>query len=114
MEHGIELSDAIEVIRRQLSDASARGAGQPIQFEVGPVTLDFTVELKRDARASGGIKAWVLSGDLEAGLAQNRVQRISVTLTPRPTGTDGSLLIGNPDAGPLDPFGAPAAGEGGA
>lgn len=28
MDHGIELSDAIEVIRQQLSDAAARGAAK--------------------------------------------------------------------------------------
>ncbi|TQF07054.1 hypothetical protein E6W39_38835 [Kitasatospora acidiphila] len=112
MDHGIELSDAIEVIRQQLSDAAARGAGQAIQFEVGPVTLDFTVELKRDARAKGGFKAWVLSGDLEGGLTQNQVQKVSVTLTPRLAGSDDSVLVGNPDLGSLDPFGAGPAGEG--
>ncbi|MGF1425105.1 trypco2 family protein [Kitasatospora sp. LaBMicrA B282] len=112
MDHGIELADAIEAIRRQLSEAAERGAGQAVQFEVGPVALEFTVELKRDARAKGGVKAWVLSGDLEGGVAQSRVHKLSVTLTPRPAGGDGSLLVGNPDVGSLDPFGAGAPGEG--
>jgi hypothetical protein len=111
-DHGIELSDAIEVIRQQLSDAAARGEGQPIQFEVGPVTLEFTVELKRDARAKGGFKAWVLSAESEGGVARSRGQKMSVTLTPRPAGAGGSVLVGNPRVGSLDPFGAGPVGAG--
>lgn len=104
MDHSIELADAIEAIRQELLDAAKRGDGQPIQFEVGPVALDFTVELKRDARAKTGVKAWVLSGDLEGGIAQNRVHKVSVTLTPKNVDTGTSLEIGNPDLGSRDGF----------
>lgn len=113
MDHSIELADAIEAIRQELLDASARGAGQAIQFEVGPVTLDFTVELRRDAKARGGVKAWVLSGDLEAGVTHNRVQKVSVTLNPKQAGTAESPLVGNPDLGDLAGFGVVRESEGG-
>ncbi|GAA2779557.1 hypothetical protein GCM10010441_00250 [Kitasatospora paracochleata] len=104
MEQKVELADAIEAIRQELLDAAARGAGQPIQFEVGPVQLEFTVELKKDARAKGGVKAWVLSGDLEAGVAHGRVHKVSVTLNPRQAGTTDNPLVGNPDQGSADGF----------
>ncbi|MFD7641754.1 trypco2 family protein [Kitasatospora sp. NPDC059795] len=100
----IELADAIEAIRLELLDASERGRGQAIQFEVGPVTLDFTVELKRDARAKGGIKAWVVSADAEAGVAQTRTHKVSVTLTPKAAATGGSVDISNDDLGSRDGF----------
>ncbi|GGQ96538.1 trypco2 family protein [Kitasatospora griseola] len=102
--HDIELADAIEAIRLELLDASERGRGQAIQFEVGPVTLDFTVELKRDARAKGGVKAWVLSADAEAGLAHTRTHKVSVTLTPKDPSTGRSIDISNPDLGSQDGF----------
>ncbi|MGW4381453.1 trypco2 family protein [Kitasatospora sp. NPDC004531] len=102
--HDIELADAIEAIRLELLNASERGRGQAIQFEVGPVTLDFTVELKRDARAKGGIKAWVLSADAEAGAALTRTHKVSVTLTPRNAETGGSVDISSTDLGSRDGF----------
>jgi len=103
MDHRVELAEAIEAIREELADAAERGAGQPVQFEVGPVNLEFTVELKRDARAKGGVKAWVLSGDLEAGLVHGRTHKVSVTLTPRLNG-GGSVLVGNPESGDAGGF----------
>ncbi|MFJ8441531.1 trypco2 family protein [Kitasatospora griseola] len=102
--HDIELADAIEAIRLELLDASERGRGQTIKFEVGPVTLDFTVELKRDARAKGGVKAWVLSADAEAGLAHTRTHKVSVTLTPKDASTGGSVDISHSDLGSRDGF----------
>ncbi|MDH6124456.1 trypco2 family protein [Kitasatospora sp. GP82] len=99
MEARIELADAIEAVRQQLLDAAARGAGQEIQFEVGTVQLDFNVELKREARGKGGIKAWVLSADTEAGISHQRSHKITVSLTPKDTRTGSSVEVGNPDLG---------------
>ncbi|MFD8595055.1 trypco2 family protein [Kitasatospora sp. NPDC059646] len=102
--HDIELADAIEAVRLGLLDASERGRGQAVQFEVGPVTLDFTVELKRDARAKGGVKAWVLSADAEAGATRTRTHKVSVTLTPKDAATGGSLDVSHSDLGSRDGF----------
>ncbi|GLW57967.1 trypco2 family protein [Kitasatospora phosalacinea] len=100
----IELADAIEAVRRELLDAAERGRGQALQFEVGPVTLDFTVELTRDARAKGGIKAWVLSADAEGGVKHTRTHQVSVTLTPKDAATGGSVHISRDDLGSRDGF----------
>lgn len=100
----IELADAIEAIRLGLLDAADRGHGQAIQFEVGPVTLDFTVELTRDARAKGGVKAWVLTTDAEAGIKSTRTHKVSVTLTPKNTATGGNVNVSNGDLGSRDGF----------
>ncbi|AUG78007.1 hypothetical protein CFP65_3203 [Kitasatospora sp. MMS16-BH015] len=104
MESGIELADAVEAVRRQLVAAAEAGEGQPLRFEVGEVKLEFTVELKRDARVKGGIKALVWSAEAEAGLAHQRAHKISVTLTPKDAGTGGSVEIGNSDLGSRDGF----------
>jgi hypothetical protein len=100
----IELADAIEAIRLELLAAAERGRGQAVQFEVGPVTLDFTVELTRDARAKGGIKAWVLSAEAEAGTSRTRTHQVSVTLTPKNAATGGSLDVSHHDRGSRDGF----------
>ncbi|MFJ5230866.1 trypco2 family protein [Kitasatospora sp. NPDC088391] len=100
----IELADAVEAIRGQLAEAAERGRGQAVQFEVGPVTLDFTVELTRDVRAKGGVRAWVLSADAEAGASVTRTHQVTVTLTPKDAATGGSLDISHEDLGGRDGF----------
>ncbi|WP_308426340.1 trypco2 family protein, partial [Streptosporangium pseudovulgare] len=57
----IELADAVEAVRDELLAAAVRGAGSEIAFTVGPIELEFAVELKVDAKAKGGFKAWVVT-----------------------------------------------------
>ncbi|MEU0924531.1 trypco2 family protein [Streptomyces malaysiensis] len=57
----IELADAVAAVRDELLEAAARGVGQDLAFKVGPVQLEFTVELRADAKAKAGFKAWVIN-----------------------------------------------------
>jgi hypothetical protein len=92
----IELADAVAAVREELLHAAARGIGQPVEFLVGPIALEFAVELRQDAKARAGFKAWVVSGDAEGGLSRGRTHRVSMTLTPiRPGGGDW-LVAGDP------------------
>ncbi|MDH6111209.1 hypothetical protein P3T36_003233 [Kitasatospora sp. MAP12-15] len=100
----IELADAVQAVRRQLAAAAEQAAGQRIQFEVGPVEIEFTVELRRDAKASGGVRAWVLSADLEASAGRTRAHRVTVTLTPKDVVTGASPLVGHQDLGSREGF----------
>jgi hypothetical protein len=95
----IDLADAVAVVRDQLLEAAARGTGENIGFLVGPVEMEFTVELKADAKAKAGFKAWVVSGDAEAGMSRGRTQRVKIMLTPR--SADGADLLIYADGAPL-------------
>ncbi|MFD9306841.1 trypco2 family protein [Streptomyces sp. NPDC060048] len=95
----IELANAVAAVRDELLEAAARGAGQDLAFEVGPVELEFAVELRADLKAKAGFKAWVVTGDVETGAARARTHRVKITLTPRRSG-GGDLLVGG-DAGRL-------------
>ena len=101
----IELADAVATVREELLDAARRGTGQEIAFAVGPIEMEFAVELRADARAKAGFKAWVLaSAEVEAGVARGRTHTVSVTLTPKRR-DGGDLLIGaeaDTPAGPGD------------
>ncbi|MEV4317085.1 trypco2 family protein [Actinocrispum sp. NPDC049592] len=98
----IELADAVAVVRDELLAAAARGVGQDIEFVVGPVELEFSVELRRDAKAKLGFKAWVVSADAEASVAQTRKHRVQISLTPR--NADGSdVKVSSQSARPVGP-----------
>ena len=87
----IELADAVAVLRDQLVEAAARRTTDDLGFQVGPVEMEFVVELKADAKAKAGFKAWVVTGNAEAGISRGRTQRVKIVLTPR--SSDGSDML---------------------
>jgi len=100
----IDLGDAVAALRDELIDAAARGASAGVEFVVGPIELEFTVELRADAKARLGFKAWVLSSDVEVGVANGRTHRVKVTLAPRQAG-GGDLLVAGDASREDDPDG---------
>jgi hypothetical protein len=77
----IELADAVAAVRDELLAAAARGAGADVEF--------------------------VVSGDVEAGVARARTHRVKVTLTPKRPG-GGDLLVPPSRAAPTIPAICPA------
>lgn len=57
---GIELADAIESVRDQLTEAAARSTGQPLVFELGDIHMEFTLELRRELKGGARVRAWVV------------------------------------------------------
>ncbi|MED7823722.1 trypco2 family protein [Streptomyces chiangmaiensis] len=102
---GIELADAIQAVRDELLTAAARGTGRDLRFEVGDINLEFTVELRRDARLKSGVRAWVISADADAGLSTARAHRVSFTLRPKNTQTSGGWEVGNDAPADTSAFG---------
>jgi hypothetical protein len=98
----IELADAVASVRDELVAAAKRGVGQEVAFTVGPIELEFAVELRQDAKAKAGFKAWVVSGDVEAGAGRSRTHRMKITLTPQLPGGGDLRISGDPDR-PADP-----------
>jgi hypothetical protein len=96
----IELADAVTAIRDELLEAAQRAAGKTLAFTVGPIEMEFAVELKKDAKAKAGFKAWVLTGDIEAGVARATTQKVKVTLTPKRHDGRELLIAGDPDDRP--------------
>ncbi|GAA5070142.1 trypco2 family protein [Streptomyces sp. SID10815] len=104
---GIELAAAVQAVRDELLRAAAQGAGSDMVFQVGPIQLEFTVELRADARVRGGIKAFVVSGEADAGAGRTRTHRVALTLEPRRATGDPLLISGEGEA---DASGLAAAG----
>ncbi|MEU4447998.1 trypco2 family protein [Actinosynnema sp. NPDC050801] len=98
----IELADAVASLRDELLTAVAYGRGQEIGFVVGPIELEFGVELKADAKAKGGFKAWVVAAEVEAGVGRVATHRVRVSLTPKAR-DGGDLLVSGSGARPSGP-----------
>jgi hypothetical protein len=81
------LSDAVRALRAELIDAMAAGKGEPLQFELGTVTMEFAVEVTADVEATGGVRFWVveLGGTRKVGRAATH----TVTLEMKPRTSSG-------------------------
>ncbi|WIV60726.1 trypco2 family protein [Amycolatopsis nalaikhensis] len=98
------MADAVASVRDELMAAAARGAGSDVEFVVGPIELEFAVEMRRDAKVKAGFKAWLVSADVEGGVARGRTHKVKLTLTPKKAGGGDLLVAGDQDrpAGPGD------------
>ncbi|MET9536938.1 trypco2 family protein [Streptomyces sp. NPDC006553] len=88
----VPLADAVAAVRDELLEAAARAGDDPgVVFAVGPVEMEFEVELRADAKAKGKFKLWAVGAEVEAGISRARTHRVSFTLTPK--GPDGADLL---------------------
>ncbi|EWC61250.1 hypothetical protein UO65_3437 [Actinokineospora spheciospongiae] len=90
----IELADAVAALRDELIEAATRGRSPWVSFTVGPIELEFAVELKKDTKAKAGFKAWVVSGDVEAGAARAVTHRVKISLTAK-NAAGGDVQVGS-------------------
>ncbi|KUJ67565.1 hypothetical protein ACZ90_27365 [Streptomyces albus subsp. albus] len=101
----IELADAVQAVRDELVTAAARAAGQDIAFELGDIGMEFTVELRRETKGTGRVKAWVLDAGADHTRARTRTHTISFTLKAIDARTGGPWKVGNRSTGSIDHFG---------
>lgn len=80
----IELSQVIRDLRAELNAAVADlDPREELLFEVGPIELEMTVAISREASAGAKVRFWVVEGDGGGRLGQATTQRITLSLEPR-------------------------------
>lgn len=79
----IELAQVIRELRTELNAAIADGAGEELQFTVGPIELELTVAVTREAAAGGKIKFWVVEANGQGRLGDVTTQLVRLTLEPK-------------------------------
>jgi hypothetical protein len=92
------LADAIEAVRRELQLAQQRGAGQAVQFRVGPVELQLQVEMGTSVRGEGGIQVWVVSAKGSGERTSSTSHTVRVQLTPE-TASGADVLVADRTSG---------------
>ncbi|MFD0260951.1 trypco2 family protein [Kitasatospora indigofera] len=99
----VPLADAVAAVRDELLKAAARVGEDPqVVFAVGPVEMEFEVELRADTKVKGKFKLWAVGAEAEAGVSRGRTHRVAFTLTPkRPDG--GDLLVSSARQRPAGP-----------
>lgn len=79
----IELADLISELRSELTTAMAAGAGEALQFSLGPVEIEVSVALQREAGAGGKVRFWVAEVGADAKHTRSDTQLIRLKLEPQ-------------------------------
>jgi Trypsin-co-occurring domain 2 len=69
------------------------GEGEDLRFELGPVELELTVAVSKEAAPNAKAQFWVVELAADAKVASQATQRITLTLDPRRRGVAGKPLI---------------------
>jgi hypothetical protein len=93
----VELAQVIGQLRRELSAAMREGEGEDLRFELGPVELELTVAVSREAGPNAKVRFWVIELGADGKVASQATQRITLTLDPRRRGVEGKPLIAGPE-----------------
>ncbi|CAM5710274.1 Trypsin-co-occurring domain-containing protein OS=Streptomyces microflavus OX=1919 GN=Smic_33970 PE=4 SV=1 [Streptomyces microflavus] len=67
--------------------------------------MEFTLELRKEAKAGGKVKAWVVEAGADASRATGRTHKVAFTLSPRNAVTGEAWAIGTEDDGSTAGFG---------
>ncbi|WP_239336703.1 trypco2 family protein [Frankia sp. CiP3] len=78
----VELSDAIGAVRRELATARLAGAGEPVRFGLGPVELEFALEVTQNGQGEAGVRLGVVTLGGKGGRSSGTTHRLTVTLHP--------------------------------
>jgi Trypsin-co-occurring domain 2 len=109
---GLGLAAAVRGLRAELTAAMTAGEGERVRFELGPVRMEFSVELTDERGVDAGVKFWVITAGGKGSRSSGSTHTVTVELTPK--GADGGPLglIGDRDTDRAVP-GPSAADSGG-
>ena len=78
---GLPLADFIAALRAELR-AAALAKDPELQFNVGPVNVEFMLMTRHEGGGKAGIRFWVVEAGASASVASESTQKVTLTLTP--------------------------------
>jgi hypothetical protein len=91
----IGLADAVRELRRELTEALAEAEDKPVRFELGPVEMEFLLELGKSGEGNAGVRFWVVSLGGKGSVTAGSTHRVKLSLTPKDH-RGGVLLAADP------------------
>lgn len=78
-EQMVGLADAVQALRAELTTAMAEGPAESLRFELGPVEMEFLLEVHPERGSKAGLRLGVVSGSVSPG----STHRVTLSLTPK-------------------------------
>jgi hypothetical protein len=94
----IPLAQAIAALRSELVAAVSEGEDKGVRFALGPVELEFQVEVSNEEGVDGGVRFWVVSVGGKGSRSSAQTHTVRLTLTPvlaSEVGEDVPLVVGS-------------------
>lgn len=82
-ESWLDLADVVRALRQELTAATAEGDDSEIRFELGPVELEFLVDVKKEGGGDAGVRFGVVSFGAKGGGTSGSGHRLKLVLTPQ-------------------------------
>jgi len=77
------LVEAIDALRRDLVVAQRKAEDEKtLRFRLGPVEMEFLVEVTKEGKGEAGVKFWVVNVSAGGTLTRATTHRVSLTLNP--------------------------------
>ena len=83
----VPLAETVRVLRQELERATAEGDGKGVRFALGPVELEFQVEVTWEGGVDSGVRFYVISAGAKASRSSASTHTVKLTLMP--IGADG-------------------------
>jgi hypothetical protein len=78
----IPLSEAVNALRVEIAEAVRAGSSEEFRFKLGPIELEFGVEMSRTTGAEAGLRMWVVSAGAKGERTSAATHTVRITLTP--------------------------------
>jgi hypothetical protein len=95
-EGDVPLATAIDAVRRELVVALDQGKDAEVRFALGPVELEFQVEISFEAGGEAGVRFWVVTIGGKGSRSSATTHTVKLSLTPvlaADVGTDRPLVV---------------------
>jgi hypothetical protein len=97
---GADLVQTIAALRRELAQAQRAGSGEDFRFRLGPVEMEFLVEVTTEGAGEAGVRFWVVSAGVKGSVARGTTHRLTLTLHPFDARTGADIdVAGSEDTG---------------
>ena len=97
-EMDVPLAKAIAALRRELVAAVSEGEDEGVRFALGPIELEFQVEVSTEAGVDAGVRFWVVSLGGKGSRTSGVTHTVRLALTPMlasEVGKDVPLVVGS-------------------
>lgn len=75
-EQPLGLADAVRALRSELTTVMREGRDEALRFELGPVEMEFLLEVQREAGAEAGVKFWVVNVGGRGSVTRGSTHRV--------------------------------------
>ncbi len=95
----VELAELIAELRDELTKAVAAASPTGLRFELGPVGLEVSVAVVKEAKPGAKVKFLVIEFGAEGAVSHTATQKITLTLQPTLSDGRGAYVAGDTETG---------------